>query len=128
MQAASSFVSAHKTTQESEQGRILKQSVKVLIGLRESLRSLGELMNGEIHAATLSEEQRKWLQPMLDQKDFFPQKIITGRNQRDTVRDEESKFWSHTQTMSHAEACSLLGSFPFTEYFLRLVRTDIPLT
>lgn len=59
VQAASSFLGARNNTQESEQGRILKQSVKALIGLRESPRSLGEFMNGENHAAPLSEEQRK---------------------------------------------------------------------
>ena len=47
MQTASSFVNIHNKTQESEQCRILKQSVKVLIGLFENLHSLGELTIGE---------------------------------------------------------------------------------
>lgn len=48
LQAASSVVGVQNETRESEQCRVLKQSVKVLIGLLRSLRSFrGELTNRE---------------------------------------------------------------------------------
>lgn len=129
LQAASSFVSVQNKTRESEQCRVLKQSVKVLIGLLWSLHSLGELTNRENPRCPSQGRAEK-----MTATQAWPERLLSsvaGKNWASKLsptweyrRDDVSEVWSHTQITAHAGACGMSGHFSFTEYFLRLVGTD----
>lgn len=131
MQTASSFVSVHNKDWERERCRIFKQSLTGLIGLFENLHSSGKLTNGENPCcpswwrALKMTVTHAWPERL-----FSPQAKTNKQNlscpylRIQSRMTYVSEVWNHTQIMAHAGACGLSGSFPFTECFLRLVRTD----